>query len=103
MIHRFRIDVLEHIVKNIAHYTPRELNALLKDYISQFPHEVFFIKKLIDRSTPYAARLFLNQIPTSDKGVVFLHILVFEYSSIPLIKIYAALRFFVISICNGLV
>ena len=69
MIHRFRIDVLEHIVKNTAHYTPRELNALLKDYISQFPHEVFFVKNLVDHSSPHAARLFLNQISASDKGI----------------------------------
>ena len=68
MIHRFRIDVLEHILKNVAHYTPRELNDRLKDNISQFPHEVFFVKKLIEHSTPHNARLFLDQKPVSDKG-----------------------------------
>ena len=73
MIHRFRIDVLEHIVKNGVHYAPRELNALLKDYISQFPHEVFFMKKLIEHSSHYAVKLFLYQLPACTKGDYFIH------------------------------
>lgn len=66
-IHIFHVRVLEAILRRSSLYTPKRLNDKLKELIEQFPHEVFFLKKLIDRSTPLNARVFLQKNP-GDKG-----------------------------------
>lgn len=72
-IHKFRVRMLEEILKSDRNiYTPRRLNDHLKYLIGDFPTEVFFLKKLIDRNTPYNARLFLLQNPVDRKGCLFL-------------------------------